>query len=518
MSANQNGLPRTILTVSSADTTVAARPQRVLVIGQKIAGTATTGDLQQDIQNDNSWDTLFGKKSRIAAQIRAFRKINPFTSMDAIGLDDNGAAVDATGTVVFAGTATAAGTLTFYVGSKINNIYTVAVASGDTATVVGDALVAAIAADTVAVVSAANVTGTVTLTALNGGTVGNDIGIASQGSVAGITSTITGMASGATDPSLTGLFDVVGDDRRYQTVIWPYDGDLTTITAFLDPRFNATNNILNGVAVTTSVDTFANLSSAASAENSESLVYLGNKSQVGVATQTGGAMTELSDVISAQVAAVRSLRLEPNVSLGTIIAAGGLDRIGGVALSSLPYFNTAMQNLPLVPLGLGFSDVEVKSLNSDGVSFVGNNRTANQVILGEMLTTYKTDNAGNPDDSFKFLNFVDTITAIREHIFNQLGSDFVQTRLTAADASIVAGRDVTNENQMRATIVGYYSDLATSDFALTQGGEAALQFFRDNLNVSINLQTGAATITMKAPIVTQLRSITGDIEIVFEAA
>ncbi len=517
MSANQIGMPRTTVTISSADVTVAAAPQRVLIVGQKIGGTATTGELQEDIQNDNSWDTLFGAKSRIAAAIRAFRATNIISNIDAIGLDDNGSAVDATGSVAFTGTATAAGSLTVYVGSKTNNAYSVAIASGDTATAVGTTLETAINADANGLVTAANTTGTVALTALNGGTVGNDIGLVVSGTVAGISTTLTAMASGATDPSLTSLFDVVGD-RRYQTVVWPYSGDLTTITAFLDPRFNATNDVLDGVAITTSVDTFANLSTAGAAENSESLVYIGNKLQSGVATQTSGAMTELPDVISANVAALRTIRLEPNQALGNYVAAGGLDRIGGVASASLPYFNTKLANLPLIPLGLGFTDAEVQDLNDDGVSFVGNNRGANQSIFGEMLTTYKTDNSGNVDDSFKYLNYVDTISNVREYMFNQLRSDYAQSRLTAADAPIIAGRSITNANQIKSAIVGYYQDLATADFALTQGGEDALEFFKDNLTVTVNLQTGAATITMKTPIVTQLRSIVADMQITVEAA
>jgi len=514
MSANQVGLPRINATISSADVSVSQAPQRVLFVGQQLAGTAVTGELQEDIQNDNSWDALFGAQSRIAASIRAFRKLNIASDIDAIGLDDNGSAVDAAGSVAFTGTATAAGSLTFYIGSKINNVYTIAIAVGDTSTVVGDALETAVNADANAVVVAANTTGTVAITALNGGTVGNAIGIVTEGAVAGVSTVLTALTSGATDPSLTGLFDVVGN-RRYQTIVWPFDADLTTITAFLDPRFNTSNAILDGVAVTVSVDTFANLSSAAAAENSQSLVYIGNKIVTGNAKQTSGAMTELSDVISAEQAAVRSLRLEAGENLGDLVIPGGADRIGGVALSSLPYFNTLMSNLPAIPLALGFTDQEVKDLNDDGVSFIGNNRAVNTVILGEMLTTYKTDNAGNPDPSFNFLNSVDTISAIREHVFNNLASRYAQTRLTSEDAPISANRAVTNKTEISAFVTGLYQQMSTDDFMLTQGGEPALQFFKDNLFVDVDLVAGSATIIMKTPIVSQLRSINADIQIVF---
>ena len=53
--------PDISLNIVPAVTTVANTEQKVLFIGQKTAaGTATAGTLVTDIQNDNSWDTLFG--------------------------------------------------------------------------------------------------------------------------------------------------------------------------------------------------------------------------------------------------------------------------------------------------------------------------------------------------------------------------------------------------------------------------------------------------------------------------
>lgn len=515
MSDRQVVQPSITLTIRSADTVVPNTDQRVLLVGQKTAaGSATAGALTSDIQNDGSWDALFGPTSMLAGMARNFRLNNQVTRLDAIALDDDGGAVDATGVVAFVGAATADGELTVIVGSGTNHSFNLQVTSGDTATAIGTALETAVTADSNVPVTAANVTGTVTMTAENGGTVGNGIALIVEGTVAGITHSVTGMASGTTDPSLTGVFDVVGDER-YQTVSWPFEYGVSGLTDFLDPRFNATNKVLDGVGVVTQTDTFTNVGSAAAAENSQSLLMLRNE-VVSETSYDGGALKELDYVISAEFCALRSLRLTSGANISSIVIApnGARDSFGGPAIASLPYFNTPFRLLPIIDVDKGFTDTEAESLLDDGSSGLGNNISRTLVIANEMVTTYKTDAASNPDISFKFLNFVDTIVNIREFMFNNLRSDFAQTRLT--DGPLQGGRAMANEGSIRANVVGYYKTLSGADFVLTQAGEPALEFFRENLIVDVNLATGTVTITMETPIVTQLREIIATIQIAFD--
>ena len=217
--------PNVTVNIVSALTTVANQPQKVLFVGQKLAGgTSTAGELIENIQNDNSWDTLFGADSQLAAMIRSARLLNQKTQFDAISLDDHGSAVKATGTIAITGPSTEAGSFTVALGSQQNNKVTIAVASGDSATAIGDTIVTAITAALNMPVTAVNVTGTVTFTAENGGTYGNTLGMEVVGEVAGIGFTLVamgGVIAGSVDPVLTTVFDVVGD-TRYQGVVWPW--------------------------------------------------------------------------------------------------------------------------------------------------------------------------------------------------------------------------------------------------------------------------------------------------------
>lgn len=489
--------------------------QKILFIGQKLpAGSATAGELIENIANGGAEDALFGAKSMLATLIRANKIRNQQVQIDAIALDDAGSGVDATGSLAITGTATEAGTLTVVAGSEKNHKYTIAVASGDTATVVGDAIEAAITADANAPVGAANTTGTVAITASNAGTYGNSIPLEIRGEVAGISSTVTGMSGGAVDPTLTGVFDPVAD-ARYQAIVWPYPSDTTVLTSFLNPRFNADGKVLDGVGFTAINDTLGNLTSLANPLNSQSLVIFGGK-QESETNYAGGDVVEIPMVKAAAFAGYRGLRLDTdgfNVADIVITANGPLDSFGGPALASKPYFNTPFADLFPIKTGRGFDDSEIESLKDAGVSVLGNNIAANGVISGEVVTTYKTDVAGNPDITFTFLNYVDTASQSREYFFNNYRKRFAQSRLTEGD--VLKGRDMANEQVVRSYSKRLYQDLSGVDFVLLEAGEDALIFFNDNLIIAIDKALGKVTIQMTVPIVTQLREIAATMKIAF---
>jgi hypothetical protein len=144
---------------------------------------------------------------------------------------------------------------------------------------------------------------------------------------------------------------------------------------------------------------------------------------------------------------------------------------------------------------------------------MGENAGGNGALVGEVLTTYKTDPASIPDPTFQFLNYVDTSSNIREYFFNNYKARFAQSRLT--EGAVTRGRDMANSAVIRAYSEKLYMDLAGADFVLTQDGEDAIQFFKNNLTITLDLATGTATLTMLVPIVTQLRSIIGTIKIAF---
>ncbi len=452
--------------------------------------------------------------------MRAGRKVNAATVFDAIALDDV-AGTAATGTITITGTATAAGILTVYVGSKKNHKFDIAIAVGDLPLAVATAISAAINLDTKVPVIASFLAGVVTLVAVNSGTYGNTIGTAVEGTVAGLSAAIVAMATGATDPTLTSVFDVVGNNR-YQAVVWPYDGNLTVLTDFLDPRFNVDNDILDGVGFVGVTDTLSNHLAALGAENSESLSINVDKLETATTTYKGPAVLEMPVVKASQFAAIRGLRLTEDASIGSfVITRSARDAFGGAALASKPYFNTPFPDLELVNVGMGFSEIEASQLKDAGGWVIGNNRASTEVITGEVVTTYKTDSAGNADPTFGFLNYVDTASAIREYYVNNYRKRYAQFRLTAG--ALIRGRDSTNTDGLAAFAAELNADLGSPDFALTQTGIGTLndvqvdfdREFRRNVDVTLDLVQGKAIVAIKVFVIVQLRIILIPIQIAF---
>jgi len=502
------------ITLQSSSQSVGNKPQRVLLIGQKTSsGTATTGALSTDIQNDKTvWSSLFGARSMLYQMIANVRRYNKVTRVDAIVLADNGS-TKAAGTITVVGTASAAGTLTVSVASVTDHTYIVAVAASDTPTVIAAAIAAAITADTTVPVTASASVGAVTITAANAGTVGNQIGLKVSGSVAGVSSfTITaGMTGGATDPSFTSLFDVIAD-QRYQTIIWPYTASIATLATELGTRFNASNNILDGVGIVGVADTYANLITLGGTLNSNSIDIIADK-KIASTILNSGSIMEQPYCIAAQMGAIRALRLTQDavISQFVITRSGSLDLYGGPELASLPYFNTQMTALPVQDIANGFTATEQANLLAAGVSLIGTNITNNTVLLGTQVTTYKTDAASNSDITWKYLNYVDTSSVAREYFFNNLKARFSQSRLT--QGAVIAGRSMANQATVEAYCGKLYGELAKQ--AILQAGETAQKYFSKNLVVTLNLSTGTVTVTGQLPIVTQLRIINVTFQVSF---
>lgn len=504
--------PNVTFNIIPAEQIVSTQAHRALIVGQLVSGaTATAGVIERDVSDaTNTINSLFGARSIVAEMVREFKKYNKLTELDVLPVADHGSAVDATAAVAFTGTATESGTLDITFGSNKRYKKTITVTTGDAAADVASAVETAFALYTTSPFTVAASTGTATATASNGGTLANSWTVEASGTVAGITYAVTGWASGATDPTLTGVLDVMGN-TRYHTVVWPTSFDVTTVEDVLNARFNTSNDVLDGVAIQTLQGTLSGLKSATSALNSQSLLVVGDKT-VAATYRKGAALREIPDVVSAQVGALRALRLTTGSNLSQYVTtSSSLDQFGGSALGSLPYANTALPNLP-VPLPEDeFSFEDQAELNSNAVSLLGANRAFNSVVFGDMVTTYLTDTAANSDTSYKYLNTVDTISIIRETFFLNCKNKYAQSRLTTGD--LQAGRDMANEASIRAFCLEVYRSLAES--TLVQSGSVAERDFLDNLVITLTLSTGTATIAMAPLLVTQLRALTGTIQINF---
>ncbi len=524
--------PKVTFNIVSANTTVANEEQKILVVAEKTTGSAAFDVLMESVDgSEAALAVSVGVDSMAAAIIRAIRALNPVTRIDLYLMDNTGGTA-AEGLITFSGTPSAAGSIFVTIGSEIDYTFELPVVTTDTPTLIGDALVTAITASDNVPVSAVNAVGAVTITAIGEGLSGDQIGLQVDAIDVGgivITPALTPMTGGADSLTFT-TFEttIAASNVRYQTVVWPYSNSLANlniITGVLDPRFNVDNDVLDGVGIATRsealVTTFTTAATGLSAgQNSQSAVLFADKIEQELSTTaelvfSKPAQFELDWVKSAQFGAIRALRLTTgqNISQFVIGANGPLDTIGGPHLASKPYFNTPMPDLPSIGIADGWSNTDIENLLSSGASIMGVNSSGTSALVGEVVTTYKTDAASNPDESYKFLNFVDTISGSREYFFNNNKSRFAQSRLTTGD--VIGGYAMANAQVIEAYQGQLYQNLSGVGFVLLQAGEEALVFFKNSIVVSIDLTTGTATLQMTVPLVTQLREIQATMQIAF---
>lgn len=491
--------------------------RRDLIVGQiGASGTAVDGALNTNVHTLTTAEikTLFGDDTFLTNQILTWITANgAYSPLDVIGMDPAGGATAGTGVVTFGGAATSDGT--FYVSFVDERKYQVevSVTSGDSATDIGDALVTAIGALTDPVFSVANVAGAVTATATDAGTIANDYGIKVEGVVPGVTVAITAWSGGATDPTLTGILDPISG-IRYTGVCWPeaWNANLDIIKDELELRFNASNAILDGVVFTGLTDTYANILSAIATENSKCVVMMGTP-KLDLSDIKGPAIVRPADWVAAEFAGIRARRLTTGAPIADqiITTSGGLDAIGGPSLASLPYFNTPLAATVVTFATNLFSSTEQAALEDAGFTVYGVNSAQNAMIMGPVVTNWTTDAGGNPNDSFHYLNYVDTGSACREIFYTVLKSAYAQSRLTTGD--LIPGRSMANAESIKATLLKIYRVL--SNLALTQAGRAAESYFSQNTTVTVSLADRKATIDGPLPIVTQLGTINYALQLSF---
>lgn len=510
--------PDVNISLSPSTSLVEVGAHKDLIICQTPNATANALVTGIDDYTQTELNALLGAGSYARVMVQRWLDANKIgnnigASLDMIVLQEGAASTAATITLAFSGTATADGTISLSIlSSKLYN-KSVSITTGDTATVAGAAVTTAYASTT-APFTVADATGTVTITATDTGTIGNDYGVEITGIPAGLSVVITGATGGTVAPTVTDVMDLVGT-TRYQGVLWPSDlkASLDEITDFLDNRFNVSNDILDGVAFMGEVDTLANLKTTVNAVNSASLVVMGNNIVSSSTSKDGPEIVHPADWTAAEFMAIRARRLTEDASISSVVTTvASTDQFGGKHTASLPYFNTPLDDTPITTSVNLFTSAEQAELNTAGYTVYGPNKPVTDSIMGTVVTTYKTDAAGNANNSFKYLNYVDTASKCREFIFVNFKSIFAQSRLT--DGDLVGGLAMENAASIKAVYKRLLEEL--KDDALIRRGSVSDQLVEDNTTVVLDLENRKATINSVLPIVTQLETINMPLRLTFE--
>lgn len=421
--------------VDNSQANTASANQRALIIGQITASGAATPNVPVISQGVADAKVQGGQGSMLAQMTYTYRQNDTFGEVWYLPLADDGASVAATGTIAFTAPATANGVLSLYIGGMRVQV---AITSAQTTAQIATAVAAAINAINDLAVTATASTTTVTITAKNKGLAGNDIDIrvnyrgvaGGELTPTGLTFTITAMASGATNPSLTtGLANL--QSMPFDFIVCPY-----TDTTSLDALKNFLNDTTGRWSWSVQVyghcffayrGTSAALTTFGLARNNQHESCMGFYDSPTPVWKWAAAFAAASAV---------SLRADPGIPLQTV----------------------ALSDVLAPPLASQFSLSQRNTNLFDGISTftVGTDGT---VRIENAITTYQLNSFGQPDDSYLEVETLFLLAFVLRSMATLVTSKYARVKLAADGTRFAPGSAIVTPSIIRADLIAAYQAL-----------------------------------------------------------
>lgn len=416
-------------------------PRRILLIGQRLAAGGVNAGVLTRITRKEDGVNYFGRGSMLAQMINAAIRVNPYTEMWALALDDLGAGVAATSTITVTGLPTEAGTAYLYVGGRR---VAVGVAAGQSPADIAASIAAAVNADLDMPVTATVDSGLVTLTARHKGAEGSGIDVRwnyydGEAMPKGVAMAIATGVAGTGNPDVLYAIAAMSTGAFY-TIAMPWtdaanmvsmEGELQSRWGGMDMRTGHVFGFKNGTA--------SGLSTYGSARNSaHSTVFGLNKSPT------------LPWVIAAQAAAA-------------VEFSGGND-------PAIPFRGIELPDVLAPAEADRFMATERNNLLRDGISTIIFDESG-KAMIEQVITTYQTNSFGLDDRSLlkvntkwtvDYMRYAFRFAVARDYPAHKLADDSVLERI-APGQKITTPKLVGNTliaTAMQLEYVGLLEDLA----------------------------------------------------------
>jgi len=405
--------------------------RRILLLGQRLASGSVAAGILTRVTRKEDGVNFFGRGSMLAQMITAAIKVNPYTEMWALALDDLGAGTASTFTITVTGSPTEAGTPYLYVGGKR---LAIGITIGQTPTEIATAIAAAVNADLDLPVTATSAVGVVTLTARHKGaeTAGIDVRwnyYSGETMPAGITAAIAAGVVGTGNPDVLTAIAAMSTGAYYSIVMpWSDAANMTAMETELQSRWGGMDMRAGHVFAFTA-RTAAGLSTYGSARNSpHSTVFGLNKSP------------SLPWVIAAQAAAGVEFRGSNDpavpfrgIALPDVLAPAEADRL-----------TMTERNLVL----------------HDGISTIIFDESG-AAIVEQVVTTYQTNSFGMDDRSLLKLNTKWTVDYMRYVFRFAVARDYPAHKLAGDDVleRIAPGQKIATPRLIKNTLIAAAAQL-----------------------------------------------------------
>jgi len=420
--------------IDNSRANTAVTNQRALLIGPMTTGAATA-NIPLLSAGTGDANTQFGANSVLALMAAQYRQNDQFGELWCLPLADAVGAVAATGSIAFAAAPTANGTISLYVADQL---VSVPVTQGMTTAQIATAVAAAINLIPSMPATAAATTSTVTLTADNKGLVGNDIDIrfnkqgAAGGEVlpTGLTATITAMASGATNPTLTtALGNLLDMPFDFIACAFTDTTSMDAIKAFLNDstgRWSWQQQVF-GHAFYAYRGTWGSLTTFGTARNNQHESVMGFNDSPTPSWQWAAAVAAVTAV---------SVRADPGIPMQTVALTG----ISAPPLQSR--FNLSQRNTLL------YDGVSTFTVADDGT-----------VAIENLITTYQTNAFGQPDNSYLEIETMFLLAYVLRRLRTLVTSKYARVKLAADGTRFAPGSATVTPKIIKADQIAEYRQM-----------------------------------------------------------
>lgn len=408
---------------TNATTGPAIKPYKALLVGQRLSTGTVAELLPTRVTSAAQAAEYFGLGSMLHVMAKGWFASNTSTELWVVAQDDDGAAVASQRTLTVTGPATAAGTVFLYIGGELTKI---AVASGDTADDVAAAIEAALDLVVDLPFTAASATNVVTLTAKNKGVQANAIDIRfnynpDEALPAGISIVVAQSVAGTTDPDIDAVWAVLGDEQ-YDVLGIGYNGsaNLSSIDAELSDRWGPIRAI-EGVAIVGASDTYANLVTLGSGQNSR-----------------------FTSIVGAEASPSPPWRWAASVA--ALVARYGAQD------PARPFKSLALAGILPPVLSARFDLLEREALIAEGMAtWVVD--AGGIVRISRLVTTYKETALGVPDKAFQDVTTPLTLGYMRYSVRAAILSKYPRHKLADDDNEFGAGQSIATPSTIKAEMI-----------------------------------------------------------------
>lgn len=404
---------------------------RYLLIGQMLDTGTAAPDVPVRVTSVQQARTLFGAGSMLANMVAAAIASNNWSEMWCLPLADNVEGVAASASIAVTGTVTSSGTLNLYIGGTRVQV---GLQSGNSAANVAQAIAQAVNA---AVLAGADIPANSTFSgstanfeARHVGEAGNHIDLRlnyfGESTPPGIELAITPFEGGAGNPDLeTGLAALA--DEWFQLIALPYSdsASLTALEADLASRFGPLREI-EAHAFVAARGTQGTLGALGDSRNSPHLTIVSAQGE----PMSPWAKAAETAAIVAYYSSIDPARPLQTLPYAFCLPPAYADR-----------FTRQERNLLL------YDGVATTAVDAGGV-----------MRIERMVTTYKTNAAGAPDEAYLDVETLLTLMTIRHDAKARWLTKYPRHKLANDGTRIGEGQAVVTPNVARAELISWFRD------------------------------------------------------------